>query len=211
MRTVSFSEPSVQNLLNRNFVNTFSNTRGNPTAGQSINHRPSDPAGFCIRGNGQQNVQTIFMTPEGEIFHVATGFLSADDLIDEANFALTLFDDMKQNRDSNNASLVAQSHRNRLKQLGFDDSDINDVSGMSRIMKMANNLGSGSRVPMGGRQSGNLVPGGDVFQPFIERQIIGDHQFSIKYPLITGAQLEQDPAKLVGNGQSFFASSSSGN
>ena len=64
---------------------------------------------------------------------------------------------------------------------------------------------------MGGSQSGNLFPGGNVFQPFIERQILGDNQFSIKYPLITDTQLERDPTKLVGNGQSFFASSSSGN
>ena len=116
MRTVTFSEPSVQNLLNQNFVNTFSNTRGDPTAGQSIKHRPTDPAGQCIRGNGKQNVQTLFMTPEGEIFHVATGFLSADDLQEEAKFSLKLFDEIQKNRDSNQRRRWSpKSHRDRLK------------------------------------------------------------------------------------------------
>jgi len=94
MRTVTFSDRNLQNMLNQNFVNTFNNTEGDPTAGQSIQHRPSDPAGSCIRGNGKQNVQTIFMTPAGEIFHVATGFLSSEDLFKEAQFSLDLFGEM---------------------------------------------------------------------------------------------------------------------
>lgn len=214
MRTVTFSEPNVQNILNQNFVNTFTNTNGDPTAGQSIKHRPTDPAGPCIRGNGQQNVQTLFMTPAGEIFHVATGFLSGDDLLKEAGFALDLFKQIKNNRNSDPSSFVAQAHRDRLKSLGFDESEINEQNDMARIMSMMNATpigGRSGRVPGGANQSGSSMPGANIFQPFIERQFLEDNQFSIKHPMISHKQLERDPTQLVGNGQSFFASSSSGN
>jgi hypothetical protein len=212
MRTVTFSEPDLQNLLNQNFVNTFSSTRGDPTAGQSIKHRPTDPAGQCIRGNGKQNVQMLFMTPAGEIFHVATGFLSADDLQKEARFSLKLFDQLQKNRDSDSRPLVAQLHRDRLREVGFDEAEINSQSEMARLMKMDDGFGAASsRRPNSRSQSQNSFPEGNVFQRFIEQQFLGDNQFSIKHPLISHKQLERDPTVLVGSGQSFFGSSSSGN
>lgn len=212
MRTVSFSEPRVQNLLNQNFVNTFSNTRGDPTAGKSIKHRPSDPPGQCIRGNGKQNVQTIFLTPTGEIFHVATGFLSPDDLLEESSFALQIFDQLK-NSDSDKSSFVAEKHRERLAGMGFKNSDINAQSDMARMMNMinGNTRSRSNRSPIGGSSSRNSLQGINVFQQFIDRQLLEDNQFSIKYPLMSYRQLERDPTRLVGNGQSFFASSSSSN
>ena len=96
MRTVSFSNQSVRSLLNQEFVNTFTNTTGDPTAGKSIWHSPKDLPGQCARGVGGQNVQTIFMTPEGKIFHAANGFLSADDLLNEVKFAKELFGQIKE-------------------------------------------------------------------------------------------------------------------
>ncbi len=214
MRTVTFSDRNLQNMLNQNFVNTFNNTEGDPTAGQSIQHRPSDPAGSCIRGNGKQNVQTIFMTPAGEIFHVATGFLSSEDLFKEAQFSLDLFDEMQKNSETDLAQLVADRHRDRLRNEGFQPSDINSLSNMDRIMRMANGNGpnrSGRRSANGGSGSRNSMPGMNVFQSFIEQQFLEDNQFSIKHPLMSHEQLERDPTRLVGNGQSFFASQSSGN
>ncbi len=215
MRTVTFSEPKVQNLLNRNFVNTFTNTQGDPTAGESINHRPTDPAGSCIRGNGKQNVQTIFMTPSGEIYHVATGYLSADDLMKESDFALKLFAQIQEQTSSDAAIAVADAHRERLKTAGFDEQTINAPSGMANLMRR---LRSGDSSPISespflgfNSQTGNSAPAGNMFQNLIERQFLEDNQFSIKYPLISHQQLERDPTRLVGNGKSFFASSSSGN
>ena len=117
MRTVSFSNDKVRDLLNGEFVNTFSNTTGDPTAGKSIWHDPSDSPGMCIRGNGKQNVQTLFLTPQGKIFHAATGYLSADDLVDEIEFAQNLFSEIKGTPGSAK-NLVRDAHQDRLKELG---------------------------------------------------------------------------------------------
>ena len=203
MRTVSFSEPAVRNLLNRNFVNTFTNTKGDPTSGQSIDHAPGSPSGNCIRGNGKQNVQTIFMTPDGEIYHVATGFLSGEDLAQEANFALKLFKTMQKKPESK-SDLVVAAHQSRLAENGFSDREIkaNDPVSQMAMMGLPGLNGSSSK------SVGDKVPR-DVFGGFIKRQFLADNQFPIQYPLLGWDQLEEDPAKLVGNGKSFFSSSSS--
>jgi len=198
MRTVSFSDPNLQNLLNSRFVNTYTNTKGDPTSGSSVWHEPGEPAGNCIRGNGQQNVQTIFMTPEGQIFHVATGYLPAEHLFQEANFALHLFDQIKRlEADADIEKLISDAHQHRLSQLGFDDSAIQATSEMDRIRQVAN----GMRTSPGSSD--------DMFQRFSQRQILDDHQFSIKHPRMSYQQLESNPATLVGNGKTFFCSQSS--
>jgi len=91
MRTVSFSQPQVNQTLSNDFVCFTTSTEGDPSAGQSIRHRPKDPAGPCVRGNGQQNVQTLFLTPEGEIFHAASGYLAPEDMLAELEYARELF------------------------------------------------------------------------------------------------------------------------
>lgn len=205
MRTVTFSDPRIQQLFNQQFVNTHTNTEGDPTAGQSIRHRPGEPAGTCIRGNGKQNIQTIFMTPAGEIFHAATGFLSADDLLAEAGYAVQLFGELKQAETNERAERVVDSHRERLKALGgssaFDD--------MAKRFSSLNP--STARQAINGTMSGGSIDPSRMFQEFAHQQIRQDQQFSINHPLITCQQLERNPEMLVGNGKSFFASSSSGN
>lgn len=208
MRTVSFSDPRVQNVFNQQFVNTFTNTYGDPTAGQSVGHRPNEPAGMCIRGNGKQNIQTIFMTPVGEIFHVATGYLSADDLLVESKFALELFDNLRKQEPDSRAQRVVESHRDRLLANNLKPRSGNE---MSELFKAATQMNPGSGNRFRGSGSKNAGPGAGLFQSMINRQFQGDQQFSMDHPLITYQRLEQDPTTLVGNGNSFFASSSSGN
>ncbi len=229
MRTVTFSQRKLQGFLNNNFVNTFTNTTGDATSGTSINHRPNDRAGNCVRGNGKQNVQTVFMTPQGEIFHVATGFLAAEDLHDEAKFALNLFAAMQKTQrvvvteeDSVGgdtlSNLVVDAHRKRLEDLGFSENEIDPPSEMARMQNLHNMMSNnaftfptnsnGSSTRNANRTDSIL---GDVFQGFIKKQILEDNQFSINHPLITQSELEQDPTKLVGNSKTFFSSSSFGN
>ncbi len=214
MRTVSFSQPNVCKLLDQNFVCFHTSTEGDPTAGQSIRHRPGDPAGMCIRGNGQQNVQTIFLTPAGEIFHVVTGFASGDDLAQELLYAHELFGELQQasrKPERAPASIVADSHRKRLANYGFSDQQIESqgmlLGGMAMpdLNAMMNPTGSMNR---GGNQT---TPAAGVFDAMIRGQVLADHQFCIRNPLMTSRQLERDPAVLVGSGQSFFMSNSSGN
>ena len=207
MRTVSFCEPVVRNILNRNFVNTFTNTTGDPTAGQSIEHSPNSPSGNCIRGNGKQNVQTIFLTPAGEIFHVATGFLSGQDLANESKFALALFKEMKKS--GSDSTLVVDAHRKRLDEEGFAENEINARNPFSQMamMGMPGSNGSGTKSMNG---PGKTVDPQQMFGSFVKRQFLEDNQFSMRNPMMNWQQLEADPTKLVGNGKSFFSSSSSG-
>ena len=196
MRTVSFSHPDVQNLLNNNFVCTYTNLEGDPTAGESIRHWPNDSVGNCIRGNGKQNVQTLFLTPEGEIYHVATGFLSPADLAEECQFAKELFRQYRKDPDSFRQTVI-DAHRQRLVDQGFSDTLIDSPNPMMAMMQGMQN-GSGLRGPDG------------VFGPMIRGQMLQDGQFAMRRPLMTHQQLQRDPTPLVGNGKSFFASSSDG-
>ena len=202
MRTVSFSDRRVQNQLNRHFVNTYTDLTGDPTAGSSFKHRPSDPVGSCIRGNGKQNVQTVFLTPDGEIFHVATGFLSPDDLLQEITFARQLFSRLNSG-DSQADRIVADTHRKRLAEEGFSDASISSPRGMELMDMIRNNQFAGSNPAMNS-------PNG-VFSGFIKTQFLSDNKFCIEHPLLPAESLERNPALLVGNGKSFFGSSSSSN
>ncbi len=217
MRTVSFSQPEVCSLLDRDFVCFHTSTEGDPTAGQSIRHSPNDPAGTCIRGNGPQNLQTLFLTPDGEIFHVVSGFVAPEDLVEELGFAKNLFEELKKDSSrssaSNSESIVIDSHRQRLANFGFAADQIDSrglfPGGMSMpdMQAMMNQAGQMTR--------GNLQlvagQGGSVFDSMIRRQVLTDHQFCMQHPLMASETFERDPTPLVGNGKSFFSSSSSGN
>ena len=216
MRTVSFSNPEIRSLLNNYFVSTFTNTEGDPTSGMSIRHRPSDPAGSCIRGNGKQNLQTIFMTPDGEIFHVATGFVPPDELVDEIKFALQLFRKISNSQTENAEAIVSIAHRNRLKDLGFSDDEINARPGLESFMQLMPNTNANFSSQKNNRSSTrnkrfspDTVTQENVFSGFIKRQILEDSQFMVNSPLMDYRKFESDPGQLVGNGKSFFASSSS--
>ena len=207
MRTVSFSNDQVQQQLQNRFVSTFSNTDGDPTAGKSIWHSPQDSPGHCIQGNGKQNVQTIFMTPNQEIFHVATGFLPPSVLAQEIDFASELFETLKS-RDVDPQEIVRVTHQDRLRDLGFDEQRINSngsplemMGGMGTFPEM---VGSNQR-----RQPFTGQAGFDPFAPFVRQQVLDDNRFSVRYPMMKWQTLQNDPTNLVGNGTSFFASSSS--
>ena len=207
MRTVSFSQPQTRRYLNQNFVNTFNNTTGGPTSGKSIWHQPGDPSGTCIRGNGKHNVQTLFLTPSGNIFHVATGFLSSEDLLAESKFAFQLFHKLNQapQIDDNH---VVEAHRNRLESVGYPGTNVQQANPLVQMMKQG--------FPQAG---GNVIKGvpflgstktGNVLDLMIRQQFFQDQKFSMQYPLMSWEQFERDPTTLAGNGQSFFSSSSSG-
>ena len=97
MRTVTFLNKDVQSALELDFVCTFSNTKGDPTAGQSFSHAPDDQPGPCGPRAGRQNVQLLFMNSDSQIFHSACGFMSPDDMLVETNFARELFDELQSN------------------------------------------------------------------------------------------------------------------
>ena len=103
---MTFSDPHVRRLLNRRFVCAWTNTQGDPNAGASFAHGPKEPAGGCLRGNGEHNIQLIVMTPKGRIFHVISGFISPRELRKQLAFAL-------RNYGKDEEQLVA-AHRARI-------------------------------------------------------------------------------------------------
>lgn len=193
MRTVSFSNQSVRRTLNNEFVNTYTNTTGDPSAGKSIWHSPEDLPGQCARGVGGQNVQTMFLTPEGKIFHAANGFLSADDLLEEIKFAQELFAKIKKSP-GQAKSLVRDAHRERLNKLGFRDDQIE---------------GAGSRSPFKALELVQDVDSGNIFAGKTKREILNGNAFSIEHPMMDYRDFEKDPTVLVGKGKSAFVSTSS--
>lgn len=195
MRTVSFSNKSVRKMLNNEFVNTYTNTTGDPSAGKSIWHSPDDSPGRCERGLGEQNVQTIFMTPEGKIFHAANGYLSSEDLLAEINFAKELFSRIKDSQ-SGSRALVREAHRKRLEQLGYSEEEIakalsNDPFVTTDLIQKAE--------------------GGSIFAGKTKKAVLAGNAFSIKHPMMDYRTFEKDPTVLVGKGSSAFVSQSNGN
>ena len=202
MRTVTFSTPEIQLVLNREFVSLYTNTTGDPTAGQSIRHAPSDPPGMCIRGNGEQNVQVIVMTPDLKIIHTVCGYIDAEQLFDELRFAHDLFQSIK-GESADAAERVRDSHRQRLVSAGFPESQIDASNDVELMQSVFSESGNGNKGGFGGPES--------AFDAFTRQQILRDGRFCMRNPLISMQQLESDPGELVGRGQTFFSSSSSGN
>lgn len=200
MRTMSFSDSSVQKVLNNDFVCLRLNTRGDPTAGESFSHAPDDAAGPCFRGNGRQNVQILFLTPSGVIFHVLTGFVGPEDLQSELKFALAIYRKLAVEADDRRV-IVRDAHVEFLKTAGFSDAEIERPA--SDFGALLANVAS--NVPAGN-------PGGS-FDRMIEgaarNQVLADHRFAIEHPLLPLAKFK--PETLVGNGKSFFGSTSFGN
>ena len=208
MRRVTFSTPEIQNAIREHFVAMNTNIEGDPTAGESIRHRPSDQPGSCIRGNGRQNVQTLFLTPDLKIFHVASGFQSPGDLYDEMQFAARLFAEMGKEK-ALPADTVRNAHLARLQDAGFPDSQIHATNDVELMRSMMSGKGSLSIDPSSMLNGGSpSVDGNDMFSAMVRREFLKDQQFSMKHPLLSLNQLEADPGELVGRGKSFFSSSS---
>jgi len=93
---VSFSDPDVAKLLKKRYVCAWLNTNGETNAGSSFAHTPNSPAGHCIRGNGEHNVQLLVLTPRGRILHALSGYVPPATLIDELRFAADLFASLSQ-------------------------------------------------------------------------------------------------------------------
>jgi len=213
MRTVSFSDARVQKKLNDKFVCCYTNTKGDPSAGASFSHSPDDEPGPCGRGAGRQNVQVICITPEGEIFHVATGFLDPKALLEELEFACQVFDSMQQNP-KNCKQIVADAHEKRLRQLGFKRNEIAaaDNQMTDLLLSGCNPQDIGINMPkpqdFGMKLQG---PGASFFQDVTRQRILKDNKFAMNNPLMHKKEFEKNPQSLVGHHKSFFGSNSAFN
>lgn len=235
MRTVSFSSDKVKSLLNDKFHCATINTDGDPTAGSSSAHAPTDSCGRCARGIGKQNVQCLFLTPKAEIFHVASGFIGPKDLARELSYALKLYDGIRKKPESAK-KLVALSHRNRLKEFGFNATDIRRPRSRSSAQDMLRNMfgsrrGGGFNFRMSpaqmqrlARQTRNsrrnvggsfLGRDGDnfhqshnngIFAFKSKGTVLNDHKFCMEHPMLSYSEFEDRPQILVGNEKTAFSS-----
>jgi len=194
---VTFSTPEIQNAIANNFVALNSNIEGDPLAGESIGHAPNETPGDCIRGNGRQNVQTIFLTPDLELFHVATGFVSPEEMYEELAFAAKLFEELQQ-EDENRFDLVRLAHQTKLNKLPASSRSAVE-SGLGAARDFVNS--------MDGRDSGLGSMARNPMQAFSNRFMSDDHRYMVKHPLISKSDFEKDPGALVGRGKTFFSSS----
>ncbi|MHC4876980.1 MAG: hypothetical protein ACYTGL_10810 [Planctomycetota bacterium] len=201
---MSFSSAPVRDLLNTRFENSFLSSIGESSAGSSVGHAPTDSAGPCSRGIGRQNVQCLFMTPDGRLFHTVSGFRSPDDLLLELQFALKTFESIRKSPGEGPA-IVAQVHKQRLLDGGFSEEQIRRPANSPFAMTRAlSDLGR----PSQGGSSLSSVEG--AFAAKTRQAELADGQFMMSRPLIPFADFLKNPRQLTGNESSAFSSTSNG-
>ena len=198
MRAVSFSSPAVRKQMNDDFVSVSINTEGDPSAGSSQAHAPSDQAGLCAPGIGNQNVQTVFLTPEGRIFHTASGFQDGPQLVREMNFASSLFEKIKESPEIAEQT-VQSDHRSRMLKAGYSPQQLQQSTGPFR-------LPFGPKSMRSAQINGTGNSPFNIFAAKTEQSRMLDYQFSQQYPMLEWEQFEQNPRLLVGDAVTAFAS-----
>lgn len=211
MRTVSFASAPVNEMLNNDFVCHVINTEGDPAAGSSQAHAPSDPGGRCSEGLGNQNVQALFLTPEGNIFHTASGFCGPRKFRQELQFAQELFEEIRQAPEKAE-EIVMTSHRKRMVAEGISEDSFNSEPERRTTASDLLRSRAGDAMRRSGRTSSvpsafeMLSKFGNVFSDKQKRTKELDYQFALRCPMMPLEELEQNPRLLVGRGVTSFAS-----
>lgn len=204
MRTVSFSSDPVRKSLTNDFVCFSLNTDGDPSAGSSMAHAPTDTPGRCTQGIGKQNVQCLFLTPDGEIFHTASGFQSPENLSEHFETARTLFDAIRANPDRAR-QIVRNFHQERLDATRVaDDSARRTARGsFPRFMTQI--------VRMGTRGNGfDPTSVHDIFDLKTQDAAHNDNRYMVEHALIRLDEFQRNPRELVGYERTAFASVGNG-
>lgn len=117
MRAGSLSANDIVRRLKKDFVCAWDNTDGECNAGGSFAHPPSDPPPQCIRGNGEHNVQMLFLTPDRKLLHIVAGYVSAPELVQEIDFAKNLYELVKRAKtDTAKKHLIVNAHKQALRE-----------------------------------------------------------------------------------------------
>ncbi|HUY92942.1 MAG TPA: hypothetical protein VMV10_29705 [Pirellulales bacterium] len=140
------------------------------------------------------------MTPSGEIFHVLTGFVGPEDLQGELEWALATYGKITE-RSEDRKTRVRDAHVEFLRQAGFSDGEIEQpTSGFPELF-----AGAAPRLPIGADGALSL---GRAVDGIARSHVLADHRFVIEHPLLPMSRFK--PETLVGNGKSFFGSTSFG-
>ena len=231
MRTVSFSSETNQQLMNEKFVCSYHNSKGEANTGASFAHAPDDDPGLCTRGNGKLNVQLFFFTPNGNLFHILTGYVGAEPLQEELEFAYSTYEAMAKRRSRAKSTLLA-AHREFLKKQGYSEGEIKAKDPFRALGPVTipslnlpkgllpnGNRAQGANVERirsgGGRErgrSGETIKGiGAAAQKLLDGQVkqqtLRDHRFAMDYPLLPAKKFNP---RLLGFGMPFFGSTGFG-
>src|SRR5262249_52675459 len=148
-------------------------------------------------GNGEHNVQMITISPQGEIFHVLSGYVGPEELLAELEFAEATWQKLAAIDDAaTRKKLLIAEHEKFARELesrNFDESDgivpgaATAFRNMQKQMQAA--FGPEVRLPTAG---------------LIGNRAALDHEFAIDHPLFPS---RGDPSPgMVGEGQNFFFS-----
>jgi len=87
MRTVTFADPRVVDLLNGRFVAVWNNHRVDRTAkGEQAFYSREEMAAYP-EGGGGNNLYTLVAAPDGTVLNCLRGYWSADTLLAELEFS----------------------------------------------------------------------------------------------------------------------------
>jgi hypothetical protein len=202
MRTVSFSSAPVRDSLTNDFVCYSLNTDGDPSAGLSVSHAPSDSPGFCTQGIGKQNVQCLFLTPDGRIFHTASGFQGPADLEVHLGTARRLFAAIQDDPEQAERT-VRDFHQ---EQLAAQPTDGNVRLPLPRSFgEMMTQFSSG------GSRDGQFSALMNGMFDFPRRDAANhDARYMVEHPLISLSEFQRNPRELVGYECSAFVSVGNG-
>jgi hypothetical protein len=142
-------------------------------------------------------VQILLLTPAGNIYHVLTGYVGPDELLQELRFAQTAFTALQQDP-KRPAQTVRTAHRTFLNQAGFSDEQIESARGV---------LPAGLDAILSGAALANGDPR-EVVAALERGQTLEDHRWAMDHALLPIREF--NPESLVGSGQSFFGSTADG-
>ena len=147
-------------------------------------------------------MQTLFLTPEGEIFHTASGFQKADKLVSEMDAATDLWKKIRKDR-KNAREIVRGVHLARLEE--FEKTKAADTrrnhsrqqDAMPRQFRPANILSAMQNAPS---------MADNVFSRKTRQSAYDDARFGAQYPMLPIDEFQKTPSLLVGTAVSSFAS-----
>jgi hypothetical protein len=88
---VTLADSGVRKALKKDFVCSWFDATGDPEMGRSFAHDPKEKGRKLERGSGEHNLQVLFLTPKGEIFHAVAGYSTPKDFLAEIALARKIY------------------------------------------------------------------------------------------------------------------------
>ena len=169
----------------------------------SFKHGPKESAGFCMRGNGEHNLQIVILDADGRMVHAMAGFIDPKAFLKELVFGRDLARRVDGLDDDVGEPLVARAHRRRLRALDGTEGTKGNRSRTSNGANDDDDHDDGSlfdRLRSGGGAA-------DLLGSLTDSRVKSDHRFCRKNPLMDWRDFRTED--MVGNAKTFFGSTTS--